>query len=69
MRRYYINFNIKLTVTMLSDYVMNSIDNLFSDKLLKSNNHILRSTNTSKSNFNRDIIKSNLSNIIRKSNH
>jgi hypothetical protein len=69
MRRYYINFNIKLTVTMLSDYVMNSIDNLFSDKLLKSNNHILKSTNTSKSNFNRDIIKSNLSNIIRKSNH
>jgi hypothetical protein len=58
---------------MLADYVMKSIDNLFSDKLFASNNSQVLKHNTSntsapqpKTNFSKEIIKNSLSNVIRK---
>lgn len=52
---------------MLSDYVMNSIDNLFSDKLNKISNNISKGPPQPKASFNRETIKNHLPNIIRKS--
>lgn len=58
---------------MLADYVMKSIDNLFSDKLFASNNSQLLKHNSSnasapqpKTNFNKETIKNTLPNVIRK---
>ena len=58
---------------MLADYVMKSIDNLFSDKLSTSNNSQLykqKSTSSTyfqgKANFNKEMIKNTLPNVIRR---
>lgn len=57
---------------MIADYVMKSIDNLFSDKLFTSNHSQLHKPSLStsfptKSNFNKEVIKTTLPQIIRKS--
>jgi len=58
---------------MIADYVMKGIDNLFSEKLFTSNHAQLskQGSNSSTSsqlrtNFNKDIIKTKLNNVIRR---